>query len=149
MSYAIRIEQFPGQTLAVVRRQATKQQLGQVIPQACGAVWSGLKQQQIKGAGRHVAVYLDAVFNLEIGVEINPRSNPSARSPPHHFPPARLPPPRTSAPIRFSATPTTRSSNGALRTVAKQPGRAGKSMGTGSMNGTNMRPRFGRMCIIS
>lgn len=76
MTYDIRIEQFPGELLAVVRRRATKQQLGQIIPEACGTVWSGLRQQQIKGAGRHVAVYLDQVFNLEIGVEINQAIGP-------------------------------------------------------------------------
>lgn len=76
MNYDIRIEHFPGQMLAIVRRQATKQQLGQVIPEACGAVWSGLRQRRIEGAGRHVAVYLDTVFNLEIGVEINEAISP-------------------------------------------------------------------------
>ena len=71
MTYPIRIEQFPGRPLAVVRRQATKQQLSTVIPQACGTVWNVDRAQQIKGTGRHVAVYLDQVFNLEVGVELD------------------------------------------------------------------------------
>ena len=71
MSYNVHIEQFPGRPLAIVRRRATKQQLGAVIPQACGEVWNVVRAQQIKGAGRHVAVYLDPVFNLEIGVELD------------------------------------------------------------------------------
>jgi effector-binding domain-containing protein len=71
MNYDIRIEQFLGQVLAVVRRRATKQQLGKVIPEACGTVWNGLRSQQIKGAGRNVAVYHDMLFNLEVGVEMN------------------------------------------------------------------------------
>ena len=70
MSYQVRVEQFSGRPLAVVRRRATKQELGKVIPEACGTVWSVVRAQQIKGAGRHVAVYLDDVFNLEVGVEL-------------------------------------------------------------------------------
>jgi len=70
MNYTVRVEQFPGCPLAVVRRQATKQQLGAVIPGACGDVWNVVRSQHVKGAGRHVAVYLDNTFNLEIGVEL-------------------------------------------------------------------------------
>jgi effector-binding domain-containing protein len=70
MPYEIRIEQFPGKPLAVVRRQASMQQLGPVIQQACGLVWNTLRSQNVKGAGRHVSVYLDSVFNLEVGVEL-------------------------------------------------------------------------------
>lgn len=53
-----------------MRRRATKPQLSKVIPEACGTVWNVLRAKQIKGAGRHVAVYLDDVFDLEIGVEL-------------------------------------------------------------------------------
>ena len=70
MSYQVHIEQFPGRPLAVARRRATKQQLAKVIPEACGTVWSVIRARQIKGAGRHVAVYFDDVFNLEVGVEL-------------------------------------------------------------------------------
>jgi effector-binding domain-containing protein len=41
-----------------------------VIPAACGVVWNVIRAQQIKGAGRHVAVYLDGQINLEVGVEL-------------------------------------------------------------------------------
>jgi hypothetical protein len=71
MNYSIKVEQFPGHPLAVVRRRTARPQLGAVIQEACGTVWSALKSQQIKGAGRHVAVYLDDIINLEIGVEID------------------------------------------------------------------------------
>jgi len=70
MSYSIHIEQFPGKPLAIVRRQASMQQLGPVIQQACGLVWNALRAQQVKGAGRHVAVYRDSVMNIEVGVEL-------------------------------------------------------------------------------
>jgi effector-binding domain-containing protein len=71
LNYTIRVERFPSQALAVVRRRAGKPQLGNVIPEACGTVWSALKSQQIKGAGRHVAVYLDDLINLEVGMEMD------------------------------------------------------------------------------
>ena len=71
MDYDIRIEQFPGKPLAVVRRQAPKPQLGPVIQQACGVVWNALRAQNVKGAGRHVTIYHDSVYNLEIGVELD------------------------------------------------------------------------------
>ena len=70
MTYDIRVENFRGQNLAVVRRQATKPQLGGVIQQACGTVWNAIRAQNVKG-GRHVAVYLDSVYNLEIGAEVD------------------------------------------------------------------------------
>ena len=71
MNYDVRLEQFPGQSLAVVRRQASAGQFGNVIPHACGLVWSALRAANVRGAGRHVAVYLDDVINLEIGVELD------------------------------------------------------------------------------
>ncbi len=70
MKYDIHLEQFASHATAVVRRRATLQELGRVIPEACGLVWSVVRSQNIKGAGRHVSVYLDDVFNLEIGVEL-------------------------------------------------------------------------------
>src|SRR5258706_9304715 len=57
--------------LAVVRRRASQQQLPKVVPDACGLVWNALRAQQIKGAGRHVALYLDNQINLEVGVELD------------------------------------------------------------------------------
>ena len=34
-------------------------------------MWEALRAQQAKGAGRHIAVYLDDQVNLEIGVEMD------------------------------------------------------------------------------
>jgi effector-binding domain-containing protein len=42
-----------------------------VVPQACGLVWGVLRAQQVKGAGRHIALYLDDQINLEVGVELH------------------------------------------------------------------------------
>jgi len=70
MDYNIRIEQHPGQPLAVVRRQAVPRDFSKVVPAACGAVWNVMKSQKVANPGRHVSVYLDDQNNLEIGVEV-------------------------------------------------------------------------------
>jgi hypothetical protein len=70
MHYHIRLEQHTGQPLAVVRRRASVQELAKVVPDACGTVWGVLRAQQVPGAGRHVAVYLDGQINLEVGAEV-------------------------------------------------------------------------------
>ena len=72
MKYDIRLETTPAsRPLAVVRRRARLQELPKVVTDACGIVWNVLREQQIKGAGRHVAVYLDDQINLEVGVEMD------------------------------------------------------------------------------
>jgi effector-binding domain-containing protein len=70
MTYDIQLQQQAAQPLAVVRRRASRQETSKVIPEACGTVWKVVKSQQIAGAGRHIAVYLDDVINLEVGVEV-------------------------------------------------------------------------------
>lgn len=70
MEYDVRIERVAGTPTAVVRRRATVQELPKVVPEACGVVWNVVRAQQIKGAGRHVALYLDDQINLEVGVEL-------------------------------------------------------------------------------
>lgn len=71
MGYDIRVEQRDGRPLAVVRRRAGLHELSKVVPDACGVVWGVVRAQQIPGAGRHVAVYLDGQINLEVGVELD------------------------------------------------------------------------------
>lgn len=71
MDYTVQLDRVAAQPLAVVRRRASLRELSVVVPQACGLVWDFLKRQQFKSAGRHVAVYLDDVINLEVGVEVH------------------------------------------------------------------------------
>jgi hypothetical protein len=71
MEYNIRLEQLGSHLLAVVRRRARPQELAKVVVDACGTVWGVVRAQQIPGAGRHVAVYLDGQINLEVGVELD------------------------------------------------------------------------------
>lgn len=70
MPLDIRLERVASLPLAVVRRRARLAELGNVIPAACGVVWNVVRDQKVSGAGRHVCVYLDDEFNLEIGVEL-------------------------------------------------------------------------------
>src|SRR5215218_9490523 len=67
----VRLEQHAGLPLAVVRRRAAQHELSRVVPDACGTVWGVIRSQQVPGAGRHVAVYLDGQINLEVGVELD------------------------------------------------------------------------------
>ncbi|HKB02454.1 MAG TPA: GyrI-like domain-containing protein [Gemmataceae bacterium] len=71
MDYAVRLEQLGARSLAVVRRRAPGHELSKVVPDACGTVWNVVRSQQLSGAGRHVAVYLDDQINLEVGVELD------------------------------------------------------------------------------
>jgi effector-binding domain-containing protein len=72
MTHEVRLEQSTGQPLAVVRRRASSQELGKVVPEACGIVWNAIRAHHVQGAGRHVAVYLDSEINLEVGAEVPP-----------------------------------------------------------------------------
>ena len=64
VNYDVKVEEITSQPLAVVRRRATSRELAKVVPDACGTVWNSLRNQKIKGAGRHVAIYLDNQINL-------------------------------------------------------------------------------------
>ena len=73
MEYAVRAERVAGVPIAVVSRRAPAAKLSAVVPEACGTVWSAVKAAGVKGAGRHVAVYLgktDGVLDVEVGVEV-------------------------------------------------------------------------------
>lgn len=70
MKYDVRVENVSGTPTAVVRRRAAARELPKVVPEACGVVWNVVRSQQIQGAGRHVALYLDDQINLEVGVEL-------------------------------------------------------------------------------
>jgi effector-binding domain-containing protein len=71
MEYVVRLERLGARRLAVVRRRAAPDELAKVVPDACGTVWNVIRAQQVSGAGRHVAVYLDDQINLEVGVELD------------------------------------------------------------------------------
>jgi len=72
MQYDVRLgDNVQSRPLAVVRRRASPGQLARVVPESCGTVWNAIRLLNVKGAGRHVALYLDAQINLEVGVELD------------------------------------------------------------------------------
>jgi effector-binding domain-containing protein len=71
MSHAVRIEDVKAQPLAIVRRRAAQGELKTVIPAACGDVWNRAKAHAVDRPGRLVALYLDDVMNVEVGVEVS------------------------------------------------------------------------------
>jgi len=70
MAYRVDVIQAEPIRLAVVRLRATQPELSRVIPAACGEVWNFIRSHQIPDPGRHVAVYLDGVINIECGAEV-------------------------------------------------------------------------------
>ncbi len=70
MEYKIEVKQVESQTTAVVRRRARQTELAVVVPQACGEVWEFARSAGLPRPGRHLAVYLDDVMNIEVGVEL-------------------------------------------------------------------------------
>jgi effector-binding domain-containing protein len=71
MNYLVQLETAQARPTAVVQRRARRQELPKIIPESCGLVWNVIRAQQIKGAGRHVSLYLDDQINLEVGVELD------------------------------------------------------------------------------
>jgi effector-binding domain-containing protein len=70
LPYEIEIVRLEARPIAVVRRRARPDELSTVVPAACGEVWKHVRAAEVKGAGRHVAVYLDGQITLEVGVEV-------------------------------------------------------------------------------
>jgi effector-binding domain-containing protein len=71
MQYIITLQTLPtSQPTAILRRQASLPELPKVVPETCGDVWRLVRAQNIQGAGRNLALYLDEQINMEIGVEL-------------------------------------------------------------------------------
>jgi effector-binding domain-containing protein len=68
-SHAVHLERVESVPLAVIRRQASAQELSRVVPELCGLVWDVVRAQRAR-AGRNVAVYWDDGIRLEVGVEL-------------------------------------------------------------------------------
>lgn len=69
-AFVVQLERLDSIPLAVIRRQARLSELSRLVPECCGAVWSALRAQQLRG-GRNVAVYWDGSIRLEAGVEFD------------------------------------------------------------------------------
>jgi len=70
LNTSVRVEVLGSIPLLVTRRRALPSEFSRIVPEACGTVWKFVKTQEIQGAGRHVAIYLDGHVNLEVGVEM-------------------------------------------------------------------------------
>lgn len=71
MNYEIDIVNAEPIILAVVRRQASMQDLSTIIPKSLDVVYEFLKTSHIQHLGINVAVYFDGVINFEIGVQVS------------------------------------------------------------------------------
>jgi effector-binding domain-containing protein len=71
MPYQIELKQVDAQLTAVVRQRAAQSQLSVVVPQLCGEVWEFAKSAGLPRPGRHVALYLDGMINLEVGALVD------------------------------------------------------------------------------
>jgi effector-binding domain-containing protein len=70
MDYQIQVSPVAAQLIGVVRFRAGVHELPTVIPQACGEVWTFMRSSNLPRPGRHLALYLDDVMNIECGVEV-------------------------------------------------------------------------------
>ena len=70
MAYQVHVQRLAPQITAVIRCRARQSELSTVIPQACGEVWNFIRSSQFPSAGRHIALYLDGVMNIEVGAEM-------------------------------------------------------------------------------
>jgi effector-binding domain-containing protein len=68
-AHDVQIDLVESRPLAVVRRQASQDELASIVPACSGLVWEAVRSQRVK-AGRHVAVYWDGSIRLEVGVEL-------------------------------------------------------------------------------
>jgi effector-binding domain-containing protein len=73
-SIDIEIETARPNSILVVNRSATFEQLPTVIPETCGVVWDRLRAAGITENGRNVTVYVgnaNAAIDMQIGVEVD------------------------------------------------------------------------------
>jgi effector-binding domain-containing protein len=76
MAYDVTITEVTAQPLAVVRRRASLAELPNVMLEAFDQVWDFLGEHKVATL-HNVVLYLDQVFNLEIGVQITTPLPPS------------------------------------------------------------------------
>lgn len=70
MTWGVRIQQVEAMPLAVVPAQAELSALQAVIPKAFDELYRLLRKEGVSSPGRNVVVYLDDVFNMEVGVVV-------------------------------------------------------------------------------
>jgi effector-binding domain-containing protein len=71
MEYQINLIHVDPLTTGVIRCTAKQSELSVVVPRCCGEVWTFFRAAGLPRPGRHLAVYLDGVINLEVVVEVD------------------------------------------------------------------------------
>lgn len=57
--------------MAVVRGHVAPQELSKFVPAACGEVWAFIRSAGLPRPGRHIALYLNAAGQVEVGAEVS------------------------------------------------------------------------------
>ena len=70
MSDRVEIVRVEPQTTAVVRRRASMAELATAIPEMCGEAWDFASATPGLDPGRHLALYLNDLMDIECGVEV-------------------------------------------------------------------------------
>jgi effector-binding domain-containing protein len=71
MDDSVQLKQVESQFTAVIRRRVGGvSELPTVVPSLCGEVWTYVRAAGLPHPGRHLAVYLDSDWNIEVGVEV-------------------------------------------------------------------------------
>jgi len=69
MPYQIELAEMKATMTAVIRSRVAPQELARFVPAACGEVWSFIRTGELRGPGRHLALYLDDGL-VEVGAEV-------------------------------------------------------------------------------
>jgi effector-binding domain-containing protein len=70
MSYHVALTRSDAIDTAVIRSRVEPSELSRFVPAACGEVWAFIRSAGLDNPGRHVALYLDANGNVEVGAEV-------------------------------------------------------------------------------
>lgn len=70
MDYQIKLTHPEPIHTAVIRDRVRPQELAKFVPAACGEVWSFVRTANLPRPGRHLALYLDELGTVEVGVEV-------------------------------------------------------------------------------
>jgi effector-binding domain-containing protein len=70
MSYHVALTRSDSTDTAVIRSRVQPGELSRFVPAACGEVWAFIRSAGLEKPGRHVALYLDANGNIEVGAEV-------------------------------------------------------------------------------
>ena len=71
MGYQIELTHSEPTITAVVRSRVPAKELARFVPAVCGEVWSFIRSAGLPRPGRHMALYLNAQGDVEVGAEVS------------------------------------------------------------------------------